>query len=41
MVVGKGLESGVVEFRNRKSGEKSELPLATALTTIISTIQEA
>jgi prolyl-tRNA synthetase len=41
MVVGKGLESGVVEFRNRTSGEKSELPLATALATIISTIQQA
>jgi len=41
MVVGKGLENGVVEFRDRKSGEKSELEVGSALSTIISTIQKA
>ncbi len=41
MVVGKGLENGVVEFRGRKSGEKSELEVGSALSTIISTIQKA
>jgi len=41
MVVGKGLVDGKVEFRVRKSGEKSEFTLDSALTTIIATITQA
>ena len=41
MVVGKGLADGKVEFRDRKSGEKSEFALASALATIISTLTQA
>ena len=41
MVVGKGLADGKVEFRDRKSGEKSELALDSALATIISTVTQA
>jgi prolyl-tRNA synthetase len=41
MVVGKGLAEGKVEFRDRKSGEKSEFTLDSALSTIITTINQA
>ena len=41
MVVGKGLADGKVEFRDRKSGEKSEFTLDSALSTIITTINQA
>ena len=41
MVVGKGLADGKVEFRDRKSGEKSEFALDSALATIIATITQA
>ncbi len=41
MVVGKGLADGKVEFRDRKSGEKSEFAVDAALATIIATINQA
>ena len=41
MVVGKGLADGKVEFRDRKSGEKSEFALDSALATIIAIITQA
>ena len=41
MVVGKGLADGKVEFRDRKSGEKSEFAVDAALSTIIATINQA
>jgi len=31
LVVGKGLASGVVEIRDRRSGEREEVPLAEAV----------
>ena len=41
MVVGKGLADGKVEFRDRKSGEKSEFAVDAALATIVATINRA
>jgi prolyl-tRNA synthetase len=38
MVVGKGLADGKIEFRTRRTGEKVELPVDTALQTIITEI---
>jgi prolyl-tRNA synthetase len=34
MVVGKSLADGKVELRNRKTGEKSEVALADAITAV-------
>jgi prolyl-tRNA synthetase len=39
VVVGKALEQGNVEIRIRKSGEKSEVAVETALDAIISTLK--
>lgn len=41
MVVGKGLADGKVEFRNRTTGDKSELELGSALASMISAINQA
>ena len=38
VVVGKALEQGNVELRVRKSGEKSEIPVATAVEEIAKTL---
>jgi prolyl-tRNA synthetase len=38
VVIGKALEQGNVEVRVRKSGEKSEVPVATAVDAIASTL---
>jgi prolyl-tRNA synthetase len=34
VVVGKGLADGLIELRTRKSGEKSDVPVASAVETI-------
>ena len=39
VVIGKALEQGNVEIRVRKSGEKSEVAVETALEAIISTLK--
>jgi len=41
MVVGKGLADGKIEFRTRRSGEKIELPVDSALQTVITTISNS
>ena len=41
MVVGKGLTDGKIEFRTRRSGEKIELPVDSALQTVITTISNS
>jgi prolyl-tRNA synthetase len=41
MVVGKGLADGRIEFRTRRTGEKVELSLDTALQTIITDIKNS
>jgi prolyl-tRNA synthetase len=38
VVVGKALEQGNVEIRVRKSGEKSEVTIATAVDEIVKTL---
>ena len=38
MVVGKSLADGKVELRNRKTGEKSEVALAEAVTSVTALI---
>ena len=38
VVVGKGLSEGKIELKVRKSGEKSEIPLISAVSTLVSTI---
>ena len=37
VVVGKGLADGVVELKDRRSGERTELPVADALDSIVAT----
>jgi len=34
VVVGRGLKNGVVEVRNRRTGERREVPVAEAVTTV-------
>jgi len=41
MVVGKGLADGKIEFRTRRTGEKVELPVDSALQTIITEITQS
>ena len=41
MVVGKGLADGKIEFRTRRTGEKIELPVGSALADIITTISNS
>ena len=38
VVVGKGLSEGKIELKVRKNGEKSEIPLVSAVSTLVSTI---
>ncbi|HSU37842.1 MAG TPA: His/Gly/Thr/Pro-type tRNA ligase C-terminal domain-containing protein, partial [Propionibacteriaceae bacterium] len=38
VVVGRGLANGVVEVRDRRSGERVEVPVADALAEIVATV---
>jgi prolyl-tRNA synthetase len=39
LVVGKGLASGTVELKDRRSGERDELPLAEAVARVLAVVR--
>jgi len=41
LVIGRGLENGTVEFKNRVTGESAEIPVAEAVTAVATAVREA
>jgi prolyl-tRNA synthetase len=41
LVVGRGLENGTVEFKNRATGDSAEIPVAEAVTAVATAVREA
>lgn len=41
LVVGRGLDNGTVEFKNRTTGESAELPVADAVTAVATVVRRA
>ncbi len=41
LVVGRGLESGTVEFKNRATGDSAEIPVAEAVTAVATAVRES
>jgi prolyl-tRNA synthetase len=41
LVVGRGLENGTVEFKNRATGDSAEIPVGEAVTAVAQAVREA
>ena len=39
VVVGRGLESGVVEIKDRRTGDRREVPVADAVTQVVAEVR--